>query len=95
MCAQAARAASPPGRRQGFDESMCAASRLNEGLTDVGAVGAVCVGAVCVGTACTVSRELIYLERYIGEEKSHHVWQEEVARAQMKLDWIDGSAKMC
>ena len=90
MCAQAARAASPPGRRQGFDESMCAASRLNEGLTDVGAVG-----AVCVGTVCTVSRELIYLERYIGEEKSHHVWQEEVARARMKLDWIDGSAKMC
>lgn len=36
MCAKATRAASPPGRRHGFDESMSAISCLNEVFTGVG-----------------------------------------------------------
>lgn len=34
MCATATRAASPPGRRQGFDENVSAVSCLNSVLTE-------------------------------------------------------------
>lgn len=40
MYAKATRAASPPGRRHGFDESVSAASCLNDVFTEVGAAHA-------------------------------------------------------
>ena len=77
MCAKAMRAASPRGRRHGFDESVSAVSCLNDAFTGVGD---------CVHQrTCMGCREVAYWNKEM-QSPYGRVWEEKVAHAQRKLD---------